>query len=342
MASPPGAPSEATAPAATTDLLEALRAAGEPTRLRILALIARTELTVSELTQILRQSQPRVSRHLKLLNNAGLLERHQEGAWVFYRLADQGGRARVARTLVELIPQSDPEGVRDAQRLDAVRAVRARRATSYFRAAAAQWDRIRSLYVDEARVERAMLAASGKRPITEMVDLGTGTGRILQVFSERIGRGIGIDMSREMLGVARANLEKDGLAHCQVRMGDIYNVPLPDGSVDLATLHHVLHFLDEPAAVVAEAARLLRAGGRLLVVDFAPHGLEFLRTEHAHRRLGFADAEIIGWCRRAGLGPVTVKHLRPPAAGAGERLTVSVWCARRRGGAAAERRLQAA
>lgn len=309
-------------------LLTALKAAAEPTRLRLLAILARGELTVSELTRVLRQSQPRVSRHLKLLCDAGLLERFSEGAWAFYRLADHGEGATFARTLLDLLPHSDADLARDLARLDEIRGERAKRAAEYFRENAAQWDRIRSFYVGEAAVEKAMLDAAGTQPHDTLVDLGTGTGRMLEVFAPRVRSGIGIDQSREMLNVARANLDARGITHCHVRRGDVHHVPLPDACADVVTVHHVLHFLDDPAAVIREAARLLRPRGRMLIVDFAPHELEFLRTEFEHRRLGFPDAEVSRWCRAAGLERVRARHLEASREGR-ETLTVTLWTAAR-------------
>jgi ubiquinone/menaquinone biosynthesis C-methylase UbiE/DNA-binding MarR family transcriptional regulator len=322
-------------------LLTALRAAGEHTRLRLLALLRRAELTVSELTRILGQSQPRVSRHLKLLCDAGLLERSPEGAWVFYRLADHGLGAQLARTLLELVPANDAQLGRDLQRLDTIIKDHAAAAAEYFRRNATDWDSIRSLYVPEAKVEQAMLEALNDKPIEELLDLGTGTGRILQVFASHIKRGLGIDSSREMLAVARANLEALGLRHCQVRHGDIYNLPIADASVDAVTIHQVLHFLDNPAAAVLEAARTLKPGGRLLIVDFARHQLEFLRTEFAHRRLGFTDDEVMSWCRAAGLVDPNVRHLSASAKSA-DKLTVSLWTSIQSKRAPSRRRPEAA
>jgi ubiquinone/menaquinone biosynthesis C-methylase UbiE len=308
-------------------LLVALKAAAEPTRLRLLAMLARGELTVSEITRVLHQSQPRVSRHLKLLCDAGLLERLPEGAWVFYRVAERGEGARWARTLLELLPAGDHQLARDLEQLNRVRRERAERATAYFRDNAASWDRIRRLYVGEAAVERAMLEAAGEGETRDLVDLGTGTGRVLEVFAPRVRHGIGIDESHEMLNVARAKLDARGISHCQVRRGDVYNVPLPSACADLVTVHQVLHFLDDPAAALKEAARLLRPDGRLLLVDFAPHGLEFLRADHTHRRLGFTDEEVARWCKAAGLGAVKVRHLKAAGKTGHDTLTVSLWTA---------------
>jgi ArsR family transcriptional regulator len=308
-------------------ILNGLRAAGEHTRLRLLAVLDRAELTVSELTRILGQSQPRVSRHLKVLCEAGLLDRFQEGAWVFYRLADRGNGAQLARALLTLLPQDDAQLLRDRQRLESVKQGHVATAAKYFRENAERWDLIRSLYVAESQVEQAMLQTVGNTSVEAMLDLGTGTGRMLQVFSDRIQYGLGIDLSREMLTVARTNLERANLRHCQVRLGDIYNLSVPAGSVDVVTIHHVLHFLDDPSAAVAEAARTLRPGGRLLIVDFAPHQLEFLRTGYAHRRLGFADQEVIVWCRSVGLVDIAVRHLTASGKPGTDKLTVSLWSA---------------
>lgn len=308
-------------------LLAGLRAAGEPTRLRLLALLARGELTVTELTQILRQSQPRVSRHLKLLCEAGLLERFREGSWVFYRLAGTGQVGELAAVLSGLIPQEDLIIARDLERLEAVRTGRAERAAAYFRANAEEWGRIRSLHVPGDKVEQAMVALGAPRgELGFVADLGTGTGRMLELFGQSAKGGIGIDLSPEMLALARAQLDRPELQHCSVRQGDLYDLPLQDESADLVTLHMVLHYLDDPAASIEEAARVLKPGGRLLIADFAPHELDFLRDSHAHRRLGFTETEVAGWLAEAGLKVGKTTTL-PPEGGENAKLTVLIWVA---------------
>lgn len=285
---------------------------------------------MSELTQILGQSQPRVSRHLKVLCEAGLLERFREGAWAFYGLSEGSGTASaVAQALLPLIPGEDAAVAADARRVEVVRRLRERAAAKYFQEMAPHWHQVRSLYVPESAVERTMLDALGEEPIEDLVDLGTGTGRILEVLAPRIKRGTGFDLSHAMLGVARAALARAGIRHCQVRHGDLYNLPVSDDAVDVVTFHQVLHYLEYPRAGVLEAARILRPGGRLLIVDFAPHDLEFLRTQHAHRRLGLADDTVSGWCREAGLDVAPVTHLEGDR-GAGQTLTVSLWLATKR------------
>jgi ubiquinone/menaquinone biosynthesis C-methylase UbiE len=306
------------------DLLSALRAVAEPTRLRLLVLCARGELTVSELTQILGQSQPRVSRHLKLLCEAGLLDRFRESSWVFYRLSRHSPAADLARHLVAACGDSDPTIALDLQRLAATKRQRAELASAYFRDNAARWHRIRSLYVDEREVETALVDIIAATDPRDLLDIGTGTGRMLEVLAPRVEHALGIDQSREMLAVARVNLERAGLENGLVRLGDMYQLPLPDASFDAVVIHQVLHYADRPDAAIAEAARVLRPDGVLVLVDFAPHELEFLRTEHAHRRLGFADGEVAEWCGEAGLEPPTALLLP------GDPLTVVIWTARRR------------
>src|SRR6478609_4371316 len=288
-----------------------LRAAGEGTRLRILALLAEAELTVSDLTKILRQSQPRISRHLKLLAEAGLVDRYREGSWAFYRLGERGGVADIAQTLVGRLDPNDAVVMRDRGRLAAVRAARAAAAQTYFSQHAVEWDRIRRLHVADAAVESAIETALADRPIRSLLDLGTGTGRMLELFGPHIERGLGIDMSLDMLSLARARLERADLRHCSVRHGDIYDLALPRDSFDVVIIHQVLHFLDDSARAIAEAARVLRPGGRLLVVDFAPHDLEFLREEHAHRRLGFAAETVTQWMEQADLEVTLHRSLSP-------------------------------
>ncbi len=307
------------------ELVEVLRAAGEPTRLRILALLLREELSVMELGQILDQSQPRVSRHLKLLADAGLIERFPDGAWVFYRLALAGdGRRLVERALAHL-DVGEPVIARDLDRLGQVHQARQAVAAAYFERNAARWGEVRSLYVDESEVERAILEAAGSGPYERLIDLGTGAGRMLTLLGARAGSALGLDLSQQMLNIARREVAEAGLGGLELRHGDIFATGLPSGFADLVVIHRVLHYLSDPAAAVAEAARLVSSGGRLLIVDFAPHRLEFLRQAHQHRRLGFSDDEIARWCAEGGLADVTTTTL-PPLTEDG--LTVKIWLAR--------------
>lgn len=322
-------------------LLECLRASGEPTRIRIIHILSKCDLTVTEITQILGQSQPRVSRHLKLLCDAGLIERIPEGTWAFFRLSDHrlGSTAssqsettahKFSRLLTTMMDDDDPIFLRDLERLYEIKLARTERAAQYFEANASDWDRIRALQLPESDVEQALLELAGTEPIEDLVDMGTGTGRILEVLSNRVKRGIGLDSNREMLTVARANIERAGLTNCHVRQGDIFAPPLPEACADLIVIHQVLHFLSEPRLAVTEAARLLRANGIMIIVDFKPHHLEFLRNDHAHRRLGFSDQQVQAWFEDANLNMEEKLELPPANDSEEQKLTVGLWKARRR------------
>ena len=311
------------------DLLQAL---ADPTRLRILSLLRRMELSVGEIAQLLGQSQPRVSRHVRILADAGAVERRKEGSWVFLTVADA---ERNAPMFALLDRWSDPRSTeifeRDAARLEGVRAERAEAASRFFAAQAEIWDSIRSLHVAESEVEGAIGRALADRPLGRLVDIGTGTGRMLELFGPAADQAIGIDRSSEMLRLARAKLEAAGIA-TSLRQGDMYALPLGDGSADTIIIHQVLHYAHSPATAIAEAARVLGPGGTLLVVDFAAHEREELRSTDAHISLGFDDSAMAAWFEAAGQSTDLVEHLE------GGELTVTLW----RGSKQALRRRRAA
>ena len=302
-------------------LLTIFRALADPSRVRILLLVRRMELSVGEVAAVLGQSQPRVSRHLRILADAGLIRRAKEGAWVFVRL----GEAAVTEPVLTAIDRLAADaGAADQAKLAAVRAERAAAADAWFAAHAADWDRERALYIAESEVEAAIQVAVGAGNLGALLDIGTGTGRMIELLGPRARAALGIDRSPEMLRLARGRIEASGLAHAEVRHGDMYALPKPDGSIDTVVLHQVLHFADDPAAVIAESARVLAPGGQLLVVDFMPHNREELRERQRHVRLGFADAQVLGWMNAAGLEAEVAAQLPSPAA-----LGVTLWRGRR-------------
>ena len=303
------------------NLVSMLRAAAEGTRLRMLALCADGELTV--ITEILGVTQPAVSRHLKILAESGLLVRFREGAWVFYRVADEGEAGALAAWLSAACNQEVDARRRDLSRLADIRARRAAEADAYFYENAEQWDAIRSLHVDETQVESTLLAMAPDGGVGDYLDMGVGAGRILALLAPRAARAVGLDISRAMLTIARDRIAAAGMSHCSVRHGDLYSAPFEDGRFDLITAHLVLHYLDKPAKALVEVGRLLRPGGQALLVDFAPHSLDRLRDEHAHRRLGFATDAIERWLGEAGLELVEETRLT------GDPLTVCIWQARK-------------
>ena len=308
--------------AALSVLVQQLRAAGEVTRARILALLAHGELSVGELAQVLNQSQPRLSRHLKFLTGAGLIERLPEGAWVFYRLPVEGRARMLVDTLNAAIDPEDADIRRDRTRRAEVKAERAGAADEYFARVADQWDKLRALHYSEADIEKAVMTAAGAGPFDLVIDFGTGTGRMLSLFAAKARRVEGIDLSHQMLTVARSKLQ--GAANASVRHGDATASPYPDHCASLVIIHQVLHFLDDPARALNEAARVLKPGGRLVVVEFAPHSLEHLRTDHAHRHLGVSEADLARWGEKAGLAVKSSKMFRAPD---DKGVSVMVWAA---------------
>jgi SAM-dependent methyltransferase len=307
-------------------VLAALEAAGEATRLRILALLSEGELTVTELMAILSQSQPRVSRHLKLLVEAGLIARHREGAWAFFRLSEGYLAQEIRAGVIALLDEFDPVMAADKRRLSAVRLERKEHAAAYFARYAEDWGRIRALHIPEARVEAAVLDVLGEKRFESVLDLGTGTGRMLEVLAPKAQRAVGLDVSPAMLNVARVTLDAAGLRQVQLRQGDAYAIPPDLSGFDLVVLYQVLHYLDDPARAIREAARALNPRGRLLVVDFAPHAEESLRAEHAHRRLGFGEDEVRQHVADAGLNALAATTLKP-LKGEAATLAVSIWLA---------------
>lgn len=274
------------------DLLNITRALADPTRLRIVFLVLKLELSVGELVQILGQSQPRVSRHIRILDESGILERRKEGSWVFMRPGPIMTDGRLAPLFASADVTQAKAFQRDLVKLEEVRAARTDMAAAYFAAHADEWDSLRSLHVTDTDVEECIGQILAMAPLGNVLDVGTGTGRMVELFAGQADHFVALDNNIEMLRLARAklgNLRSDVAAKVEIMLGDFNALPLADSEFDTVIFHQVLHYAQHPEGVIAEAARVLAAKGRLLIVDFAAHDHEELRTVHAHARLGFAD-----------------------------------------------------
>ena len=313
---------------ALNEMVDVLKAVAETTRLRILFLLDKGDLTVSDLTKILGQSQPRVSRHLRLLTEANLIERYQEGAWAYFSLSSCSLRREMLNTVLEHIDHQDDFIEGDMARLDEVKQEKSRAAAAYFSKNAHDWDKLRLLHVPDNTVEQTMVELVGTTPFQSMLDIGTGTGSLLKLFSPLYTRAIGIDNNRDMLAVARVNLDKAGISNAQVRLGDVANLPVENETFNLVTIYQVLHFLSDPESAIFEAARVMRPGARLIIVDYAPHELEYLREKYAHIRMGFSDTQMEDWLDKAGLTLEKTLSFQPQQNGNTKGLTLKLWLAR--------------
>jgi ArsR family transcriptional regulator len=305
------------------------KALGDPTRLRIARLLGAMELAVGELAQVLGQSQPRVSRHVGILCDAGLAERRREGSWVFLRQSESGGEVGAAiQQLLALAERHEPEFAAlcaaDRRKLAAIREAREAAAETYFARHAGEWDELRALHSADAEVETRLAEALAEAPLGVLLDIGTGTGRMAEVFAAQADRVVALDKNLEMLRVARAKLQHLPASRIELVQGDFAALPFTDASFDTVILHQVLHFAPDPLPALAEAARVLRPGGRIGIVDFASHDHEDLRIRHQHVRLGFSDRQMAELLKGAGF------TASAPTALEGGALVVKIWTATRR------------
>ena len=307
------------------------RALADPTRLRIMRLLGSMELAVGEVAQVLGQSQPRVSRHIGILCDAGLAERRREGSWVFLRAcANSSESPPLCASIADLLVEAEGADAQfagqceqDRRKLANIRHHRESEAQAYFSEHAHDWDELRRLHSSDEAVEAALAHALSELPLGRLLDIGTGTGRMAEIFSERADRIVALDKSLAMLRVARAKLQHLPTERVELVQGDFASLPFDAASFDTVLFHQVLHFAQSPASALAEAARVTRSGGRIAIVDFAAHQREELRDRHAHARLGFDDAQMSGLLANAGFEPV------PPAALEDGELGVKIWIAQR-------------
>lgn len=311
---------------------EIFKALADPTRLRIARLLGAMELAVGELAQVLGQSQPRVSRHVGILCDAGLAERRREGSWVFLRQAHAGEDAdpviaavqRLLATAECEMPDFAALCDADRRKLAAIREARETAAEQYFARHASEWDELRALHTPDREVEGVLAEALAQAPLGALLDIGTGTGRMAELFAASAERVVALDKNLEMLRVARAKLQHLPTAQIELVQGDFADLPFAAETFDTVLLHQVLHFAQDPAQALAEAARVTRGGGRIAIVDFASHAREELRTRHQHARLGFSDRQMNDLLKAAGFAP------RPPLVLGDGELVVKIWIAERR------------
>ncbi|WP_017669628.1 metalloregulator ArsR/SmtB family transcription factor [Blastomonas sp. AAP53] len=308
------------------DMALLFKALADDSRLRIMLLLQLMELSVGELAAVLDQSQPRVSRHVRILAEAGLTERHKEGSWVFLRPALPRRDHNAARLLDALLRSEEAVGpalaaqhANDRRQLGAIRAIRDQRAADFFAQHADQWDAIRSLYLPEAEVEAALTAVIGEQPLGRLLDIGTGTGRMIELFGPAADHCTALDRSPEMLRLARTKLQHLATGQVDLIQADFYALPLRDAGFDTILLHQVLHYAQNPQGVIDEAGRVAAPGARIAIIDFAAHALEELRERDAHARLGFGDDQIAAMLAHAGFALADTRSL------SGGTLTVKIW-----------------
>jgi len=307
------------------------KALADPTRLRIARLLATMELAVGELAQVLGQSQPRVSRHVGILCDAGLAERRREGSWVFLRgaayLEDAGPIIAALDRLLAVAEAHEPGFAQacqtDRRKLAAIQSARDVAAAAYFARHAGEWDELRALHSPDDQVEQRLYESLAQRPLGHLLDIGTGTGRIAELLAPLADRIIALDKSLEMLRIARARLQHLPAIKAELVQGDFTQLPFAAGQFDTVLLHQVLHFAHNPQVPLAEAARVTRSGGRIAIVDFDSHDREELRSRHQHVRLGFADTQMASFLQHAGFTPDA------PIALDGGELVVKIWIGER-------------
>lgn len=306
------------------------RALADPTRLRILRLLANMDLAVGEVAHVLGQSQPRVSRHVAILCASGLAERRREGSWIFLRLtvspnSPDGLDAAIANLLDAAEGADEAFAARcaeDRRHLAAIRSTRQKQAAEYFARHADDWGEIRAMLSPFKDLESLLQESLASAPVGRLLDIGTGTGRSAMALARQADHIVGLDRSPEMLRLARAELQDHPHDRWELVQGDFLALPFESDSFDTVLLHQVLHYASDPALPIAEAARVCRPGGRVVIVDLAAHEHEELRERHAHERLGFTDEQMLEWLTQNDLQPSKTETLP------GNGLTTRLWIAR--------------
>ena len=300
-------------------MIDTFKALADPCRARLTAVLLSGEFTVQELTRIMGMGQSRVSRHLKILTEAGVLSVKRQGTWSYYRAGEESTFFSGIRPAFERELSSLPERCRDLAAVSKVLEERRRRSQEFFDCHARQWDDLARtlLPVPEYRQRLLQLVPEG----ASVLEIGIGTGGLLTELTSRASRVIGVDHSPAMLEEARRRLNDRGIGGIELRLGEMSHLPLSDASVGCVVANMVLHHAADPPAVLAEIRRVLAPGGTLLLADLARHERESAREQLADQWLGFEDNELTEWLRRAGF---TIINIDKVAADAGEEAVLLV------------------
>lgn len=288
-------------------MLDLLKALADPCRLRLVAVLLRAEFTVQELTQILDMGQSRISRHLKILSEAGVLSVKRQGTWSYYRVGEDSAFFCAIRPAFERELEQLPQRREDLAAVALALEARRRRSLEFFDQHARTWDVLSRTLLPVPQYQERLLSLVPT--VDTLLEIGVGTGALLPDLSRRAAKVIGVDHSPAMLDEARRRLDHAGNSAAELRLGEMTHLPLADGGAGCVVANMVLHHAADPQAVLAEITRVLKPGGILVLADLARHEREWAREQLADQWLGFEEEELRGWLQGAGLGSIVIERV---------------------------------